>query len=92
MINCASRVPLIAQAERHKGRTALLDSQEAFTYDDLLDASSRMATVLLAGREDLQDERVAFLMTPGFRWVATLWGIWRAGGIAVPLPLHSPKS
>ena len=92
MISRASRVAPIAQAERHKGRTALVDSQGAFTYDDLLDASSRMATVLLAGRADLQEQRVAFLLTPGFRWVATLWGIWRAGGIAVPLPLKSPKS
>jgi len=69
----------------------LVDSQGAFTYNDLLDASSRVATALLAGREDLQEERVAFLLTPGFRWVATQWGIWRAGGIAVPLPLNSPR-
>jgi malonyl-CoA/methylmalonyl-CoA synthetase len=70
----------------------LVDSQGAFTYNDLLDASLRVATALLAGREDLQEERVAFLLTPGFRWVATQWGIWRAGGIAVPLPLNSPRS
>jgi len=92
VISRASRVALIAQAERHKGRTAVVDSQGAFTYDDLLDASWRMATVLLAGRQDLQEQRVAFLLTPGFRWVATQWGIWRAGGIAVPLPLNSPRS
>jgi len=91
VISRASRVPLIAHAERHNGRTALVDSQGAFTYNDLLDASSRVATALLAGREDLQEERVAFLLTPGFRWVATQWGIWRAGGIAVPLPLNSPR-
>ena len=91
MISRASRVPLIARAERHNGRTALVDSQGAFTYNDLLDASLRVATALLAGREDLQEERVAFLVTPGFRWVATQWGIWRAGGIAVPLPLNSPR-
>jgi malonyl-CoA/methylmalonyl-CoA synthetase len=70
----------------------LVDSQGAFTYNDLLDASLRVATALLAGREDLQEERVAFLLTPGIRWVATQWGIWRAGGIAVPLPLNSPRS
>ena len=92
MISRASRVPLIARAERHNGRTALVDSQGAFTYNDLLDASLRVATALLVGREDLQEERVAFLVTPGFRWVATQWGIWRAGGIAVPLPLNSPRS
>ncbi len=91
MIRRASRVPLIGQAQRHNGRTALIDSQGSFTYDDLLDASSCVAAALLAGREDLQEERVAFLLPPGFPWVATLWGIWRAGGVAVPLPLNSPR-
>ncbi len=70
---------------------AVVDSQGSFTYNDLLDASSRVATALLAGREDLQEERVAFLLAPGFPWVAVQWGIWRAGGVAVPLPLNSTK-
>ena len=34
---------------------------------------------------------MAFLITPGFPWVAVQWGIWQAGGIAVPLPLNSTK-
>jgi malonyl-CoA/methylmalonyl-CoA synthetase len=62
-----------------------------FTYDDLLGASTRVATALLADREDLQEERVGFLVTPGFPWVAAQWGIWRAGGVAVPLPLNSTR-
>src|ERR1022692_4022149 len=82
----------MAQAERHGGRTAVVDSQGSFTYNHLLDASSRVASALLAGREDLQEERVAFLLAPGFPWVAVLWGIWRAGGVAVPLPLNCPRS
>src|SRR5579859_5397370 len=86
-----SRLPLIANAERHGGHTAIVDAQGSYTYDDLLDASSRVATALLAGREDLQEERVAFLMMPGFSWVAVEWGIWRAGGVAVPLPLNSAR-
>jgi malonyl-CoA/methylmalonyl-CoA synthetase len=86
-------VPLIAQAQRHEGRIAVVDSRgpSAFTYADLLDASSRVAAALLAGREDLEEERVAFLVTPGFPWVAVLCGIWRAGGVAVPLPLNSAR-
>jgi malonyl-CoA/methylmalonyl-CoA synthetase len=91
MISRASRVPLLAHAQRHKEPIAVVDSQGLFTYNDLLDASSRVATSVLAGHEDLQEERVAFLVTPGFPWVATQWGIWRAGGIAVPLPLNSTK-
>ena len=50
-----------------------------------------MAFALLACREDMQEERVAFAVTPGFAWVATQWAIWRAGGVAVPLPLNSPR-
>lgn len=92
MISRASHLPLIARAERHGERTAVVDSRGSFTYNDLLDASSRVATALLAGRDDLREERVAFLVTPGFPWVAVQWGIWRAGGIAVPLPLNSPRS
>jgi len=82
---------LHVRAQRHGGRTAVIDSQGTFTYRDLLDASSRVASALLAGREDLYEDRVAFLVTPGFPWVAVQWGIWRAGGIAVPLPLNSTK-
>ena len=84
-------LPLIARAQRYGRRTAVVDSQGAFTYDDLLDASSRVTTALLAGHEDLQEERVAFLVTPGFPWVAAQWGIWRAGGVAVPLPLNCAR-
>jgi len=46
---------------------------------------------LLAGRADLHEERVAFLLPPGIPWIATLWGIWQAGGIAVPLALGSAR-
>ena len=83
---------LIANAERHGECTAVVDSQGSFTYNDLLDASARVATALLAGRSDLEEERVAFLAAPGLAWVAIQWGIWRAGGVAVPLPLNSTKS
>ncbi|MFZ0312153.1 MAG: acyl-CoA synthetase [Candidatus Korobacteraceae bacterium] len=92
MIRRTSHLPLVARAARHSERTAIADSQGSFTYNDLLDASSRVAAALLAGRDDLREERVAFLALPGFPWVAVQWGIWRAGGIAVPLPLNSPKS
>ena len=91
MISRTSRDLLYVHAERHGGRTAVVDSQGAFSYRDLLDASLRVATALLAGREDLHQARVAFLVTPGFPWVAVQWGIWRAGGVAVPLPLNSTK-
>ena len=91
MIRSVSLIPLIANAQTYGPRAAVVDAQGVFTYNDLLDASSRVATALLAGRDDLREERVAFLVTPGFPWVAMQWGIWRAGGIAVPLPLNSTR-
>ncbi len=83
---------IFERATRHQSRTAILDGRGPHTYRDLLDASARVASVLLAGRADLNEERVAFLITPGFSWVAVQWGIWRAGGVAVPLPTGSPAA
>ncbi|HEV2245245.1 MAG TPA: AMP-binding protein, partial [Terriglobia bacterium] len=91
MTSYASRLPLIARALQHGGRTAVVDTQGSFTYNDLLNASSRVATALLAGRPTLQEERVAYSIAPGFPWVAVQWGIWRAGGVAVPLPSDSTR-
>lgn len=91
MISHTSRLPLIARALLHGSRTAVVDTQGSFSYNQLLDASSRVATALLAGRPNLQEERVAFLIRPGFPWVAAQWGIWQAGGIAVPLPADSTR-
>jgi malonyl-CoA/methylmalonyl-CoA synthetase len=91
VLDRVNRLSIIARAESHAERIAVVDSQGSFTYNDLLDASSRVAAALLAGREDLEKERVAFLLTPGCPWAAVQWGIWRAGGIAVPLPLNSTR-
>jgi malonyl-CoA/methylmalonyl-CoA synthetase len=82
-------LPLIENAQRHTERIAVVDAEGSHTYDDLLRASASVAATLLEGGADLNEGRVAFLVTPGFRWVATQWGIWRAGGIAVLLPLHA---
>ena len=87
----ANSLSLIARAQ-HIARTAIVDSQRTFTYHELLEASSRVAAGLLGDRRDLCEERVAFLVTPGFPWVALQWGIWRAGGVAVPLPLNSTRA
>src|SRR5689334_10824069 len=81
---------LLARAAQHVGRTAIIDSSGVHSYDQLIRESQQVAGALLDGREDLCEERVAFLVTPSFSWVAVLWGIWLAGGIAVPLPLGSP--
>jgi malonyl-CoA/methylmalonyl-CoA synthetase len=90
-VKLASSLPLIARGQGHAGRTAIVDGGGSFSYGDLLAASARVAEALLLRGSDLEEARVAFSVTPGFAWVATQWGIWRAGGIAVPLPYHSAK-
>jgi len=79
-----AELPLVARARAHGERTALSATEGTFTYRDLLDASARVAACLLAGRDDLAEVRVAFLAPASFPYVATQWGVWRAGGIAVP--------
>ena len=51
-----------------------------------------MATRLLAGRDDLDSERVCFLVPPGWHHVSVQWGIWRSGGFAVPLATSHPAA
>jgi malonyl-CoA/methylmalonyl-CoA synthetase len=82
-------IALVERAEQHAGRVAIVDAAGEYTFDDLLVASDTVAHTLLAGRTDLGEARVAFMVAPGFDYVAVLWGIWRAGGMAVPLsPSH----
>ncbi len=85
-------MPLVARARGHGDRPAIIASEGTFSYRDLLDASASVAQCLLAGRSDLAEARVAFLAPPGFHYVATQWGIWRAGGIAVPLAVSHPPA
>ena len=76
---------LIENAKSNRHRTAIKSSGQSFTYQELLDSSESIAAELLNGREDLHEERVGFLVQPGFGYVSLQWAIWRAGGIAVPL-------
>lgn len=87
---CATSLALFARAASYDDRVAIIDEAGAHTFASLLDASHRVASRLLNGREDLHEARVAFMVPPGFGYVAALWGIWRAGGVAVPLCLSHP--
>jgi malonyl-CoA/methylmalonyl-CoA synthetase len=80
-----TRAVQFAQQER----IAVITNGKQYTYDDLLQDSFHIASILSA--RDLQEERVAFLMPANYQYVKTQWAIWLAGGIAVPLsPLHPP--
>ena len=84
-------IPIIERAESFSGRRAIVAAEGTFTYGDLLTASGRAASALLNGADDLRGARVVFLAPGGFRHVAVQWGIWRSGGIAVPLALSETE-
>ena len=82
-------VELITRAAAHKDAVAFKSGDGVWTYRQLLDRSAAFAGALLNGDADLNESRVAFLIPGGFEYAATQWGIWRAGGVAVPLCLSA---
>ena len=86
---------LIERANNFNHRVAIKSNKISYSYQTLLNNSESIAIELLAGKKDLNEQRVAFLLDPSFQYVSVQWGIWRAGGIAVPLcvkyPLESIK-
>lgn len=82
--------PIVARAVLHQARTAVIDDAGRHSYEELLTGSAAVATGLLADREDLNEQRVAFMIEPSFDYVSVQWGVWRAGGVAVPLCLTDP--
>jgi malonyl-CoA/methylmalonyl-CoA synthetase len=84
--------PIVAHASAHGRSVAIRDWKGVYTYGQLEGASATVAARLLEDRRDFGEGRVAFLVTPGFECVAVQWGIWRAGGIAVPLPMSHPAA
>lgn len=91
-MNTSHAIPLIRQAEQTApDRIAIADADGEHTYGQLLEKSHAVASALLAGRTDLEGRRVAFLVPSSFDYPCVQWGIWRAGGVAVPLcTMHPP--
>ena len=85
-------ITLVTRAMEFHNRQAIVDADGTFTYEDLFEASAAVASGLLQNVGDLREARVAFLVPSGFHYIATLLGIWRAGGIAVPLAISHPAA
>lgn len=81
-------VEIIRRATEHGDRIAIVDAAGRHTYRTLLDASAQVASRLATAGAG----PTAFLVEPGFAWVAALWGIWRAGRMAVPLATSHPAA
>ena len=80
---------LVQRARTFGSRVALTSGGQDHSYDSLLSESEGIAASLLDGSSDLHEERVAYLIPASFEYAAVQWGIWRAGGIAVPLSLSA---
>ncbi|MBT8221731.1 MAG: long-chain fatty acid--CoA ligase, partial [Eudoraea sp.] len=57
---------LFEKAREFGDRMALVSEGTSYSYAALLDASQKIATSLLNGREDLKEARIAFLVAPSF--------------------------
>ena len=72
-------IELIEKAGSFAERTAVEDWTGNFTYTDLLCVSRFAALNLLDGERDFEEKRVAFIVPPGFGYVALKLGVWMAG-------------
>lgn len=81
---------LVKNAISNLENQAIISDNQSFTYQDLLYSSQQFASLLIENTSDLSEIRVAFMVSPGFDYVSVQWGIWRAGGIAVPLCISYP--
>ena len=70
-------------------RIALVEGAREVSYGELAALVARCAAGLLAGKVDLDEERIAFFIPGSVDYVTVMHGVWRAGGIAVPLNVAS---
>jgi malonyl-CoA/methylmalonyl-CoA synthetase len=87
---------LVERLAGHGDRLATIEGGARATFADLSAASSRAAASIrsrlasISSAPDAAEPRIAFALPPGFEYVALLVGIWKAGGMAVPLALSHP--
>lgn len=83
-------IPLIEAALANGNGIAIIDNDGEYSYQSLALQAQTVALELLHGRTDLAEARVAFLVPSSFSYVIAQWGIWLAGGVAVPLCTAHP--
>jgi malonyl-CoA/methylmalonyl-CoA synthetase len=83
---------LVGRAARTLEPVAVVDERGSFSYGQLLAGSRAVAEALLERDRDVGERPVAYLCAPGYHYVTAQWGIWRAGGMAVPLAVSHPEA
>lgn len=71
--------------------TALADGEETLTFADL-DREAEVLADALRGRDALPDEPILLAVSNRARDIAGFLGIWKAGGVAVPIHRSSLES
>ena len=83
---------MVTLAERiagHGDRLAIVDPFGAWTFAQVDARADQLTDELLADDVDLAGARVAVVAEPGHRFVSAALGVWRAGGMLLPLlPSH----
>ncbi len=83
---------IVRRALAFGNRRAVAGPDGEWTYAGLAARAARLAGLLLDGRLDLEEARVALMAPPGASYVAGQWGTWMAGGVSVPLsPQQTPR-
>ena len=82
---------IFEQLDSFKERVAIECGGREFSYSYLNEKSDLIASSLLGREKDLNEERIGFLMNPDIDYICTLWAIWKAGGVAVPLSLFAKE-
>ncbi|XP_071504032.1 malonate--CoA ligase ACSF3, mitochondrial-like [Diadema antillarum] len=101
----AVRTPFLqAIREGFSERTAIVDSNGSYMYEDIIRWSRVLSRhILCNAKRDtklrrrgssviLNSERVAFLCPNNVAYTVTQWGVWMSGGMAVPLCKTHPES
>ncbi|WP_317930603.1 acyl-CoA synthetase [Halioxenophilus sp. WMMB6] len=70
-------------------QTALVENNQSYSYAELDHHVAKFTSGLLHGRSELNEQRIAFFIPASLDYVTVLLGVWRAGGIAVPLNVAS---
>ena len=83
-------LPLLERADQHDELPAIIDQKHSHSYRDLLFSAQEIASRLLSDTDDLGEAAVAFMVPPGSEYAAVQWGIWQAGGVALPLCVSHP--
>ena len=78
------------RAKQFKNNIAIHAKGQDYTFDHLSEKSDQVAAFLLDDKTHLKEDRIAFMVPPSFEYTSTQWGIWKAGGIAVPLCVLHP--